>query len=144
MSQPRFEVALGLGYIGQSYHVPVSVGAEAIATLTADELLARFAASIGANTATTTTTSRSSLVTVHVTGVAGTESRALPELEMLARRCLSPASQGERAPTRRGLRRPIILRSLPPRQLEAGHDLRGALPHRRRVRDHCGRRRMRG
>src|SRR6185436_18250702 len=38
-----FEVALGLGYIGQSYHVPVSVDGETIATLTVGKILARFA-----------------------------------------------------------------------------------------------------
>ena len=77
-----FEVALGLGYIGQSYHVPVSVGAEIIATLTAGELLARFAAEYRGKYGYFYDDVPVELVTVHVAGVAGTESRALPELEM--------------------------------------------------------------
>ena len=77
-----FEVALGLGYIGQSYHVPVSVGAETIATLTAGELLARFAAEYRGKYGYFYDDVPVELVTVHVAGVAGTESRALPELEM--------------------------------------------------------------
>jgi N-methylhydantoinase A/oxoprolinase/acetone carboxylase beta subunit len=77
-----FEVALGLGYIGQSYHVPVSVGAEIIATLTAGELLARFAAEYRGKYGYFYDDVPVELVTVHVAGVAGTESRALPELKM--------------------------------------------------------------
>src|SRR5204863_378249 len=78
-----YEVALGLGYIGQSYHVPVSVGVETIATLTAGELLARFAAEYRGKYGYFYDDVPVELVTVHVAGVAGTESRALPELEIL-------------------------------------------------------------
>jgi N-methylhydantoinase A len=78
-----YEVALGLGYIGQSYHVPVSVGVETIATLTAGELLARFATEYRGKYGYFYDDVPVELVTVHVAGVAGTESRALPELEML-------------------------------------------------------------
>jgi N-methylhydantoinase A len=78
-----FEVALGLGYIGQSYHVPVSVDAETIATLTAGDLLARFADEYRGKYGYFYDDVPVELVTVHVTGVADTETRALPELEML-------------------------------------------------------------
>jgi N-methylhydantoinase A len=77
-----YEVALGLGYIGQSYHVPVSVGVETIATLTAGELLARFAGEYRGKYGYFYDDVPVELVTVRVAGVAGTESRALPELEM--------------------------------------------------------------
>jgi N-methylhydantoinase A len=78
-----FEVALGLGYIGQSYHVPVSVGAETIATLTAESLLARFADEYRRKYGYFYDDVPVELVTVHVTGQADSEMRALPELEML-------------------------------------------------------------
>jgi N-methylhydantoinase A len=78
-----FEVALGLGYIGQSYHVPVRVDAETIATLTAGELLARFATEYRGKYGYFYDDVPVELVTMHVAGVAGTETRALPELEML-------------------------------------------------------------
>jgi N-methylhydantoinase A len=78
-----YEVALGLGYIGQSYHVPVSVGVETIAALTAGELLARFAAEYRGKYGYFYDDVPVELVTMHVAGVAGTETRALPELEML-------------------------------------------------------------
>jgi N-methylhydantoinase A len=78
-----FEVALGLGYIGQSYHVPVRVDAETIATLTAGELLAGFATEYRGKYGYFYDDVPVELVTMHVAGVAGTETRALPELEML-------------------------------------------------------------
>ena len=77
-----FEVMLGLGYIGQSYHVPVSVDAENIATLTVGDLLARFADEYRGKYGYFYHDVPVELVTVHVTGVAGTETRALPALEM--------------------------------------------------------------
>ena len=77
-----FEVTLGLGYVGQSYHVPVRVDAEAIATLTVGDLLARFANEYRDKYGYFYDDVPVELVTVHVTGVAGTEARALPELEM--------------------------------------------------------------
>ena len=43
-SAPTFEVTLGLGYVGQSYHVPVAIEAARLATLTSDQLVADFAA----------------------------------------------------------------------------------------------------
>jgi len=79
----RYEVALGLGYIGQSYHVPVSVDADTIETLTARDLLARFAAEYRGRYGYFYDDVPVELVTVHVTGVAGADTRALPELEML-------------------------------------------------------------
>ena len=134
-----FEVALGLGYIGQSYCVPVSVDAETIAALTAGKLLARFAAEYRGKYGYFYDDVPVELVTVHVAGVAGTETRALPELEMAG----GDASVCRVDQARRLLGAdwyPNILRSLRARQLEAGHDIRGALPRRRRVRDHRRRR----
>ena len=77
-----FEVALGLGYIGQSYHVPVSVGAETIATLTAGKAFGSLCGRVSGQIRLLLRRCPVELVTVHVTGVADTESRALPELEM--------------------------------------------------------------
>jgi N-methylhydantoinase A len=77
-----FEVALGLGYIGQSYHVPVSVDGETIATLTVGKILARFADEYRGKYGYYYDDVPVELVTVHVTGVADTETRALPVLEM--------------------------------------------------------------
>ena len=77
-----FEVALGLGYIGQSYHVPVSVDGETIATLTVGKILARFAGEYRGKYGYYYDDVPVELVTVHVTGVADTETRALPVLEI--------------------------------------------------------------
>jgi N-methylhydantoinase A len=77
-----FEVALGLGYIGQSYHVPVSVDGETIATLTVGKILARFADEYRGKYGYYYDDVPVELVTVHVTGVADTETHALPVLEM--------------------------------------------------------------
>ena len=79
---PTFEVTLGLGYVGQSYHVPVGVDAERIAALTVDELLAGFAATYRGKYGYYYDDVPVELVAVHVTGVAGTDSYAVPELEM--------------------------------------------------------------
>jgi N-methylhydantoinase A/oxoprolinase/acetone carboxylase beta subunit len=76
---PRFEVTLGLGYIGQSYHVPVPVAAGRIAALTRDELLQGFAAVYRAKYAYFYDDVAVELVSVHVTGIAGNEAPALPE-----------------------------------------------------------------
>jgi N-methylhydantoinase A len=77
-----FEVTLGLGYIGQSYHVPVSVDAENIAMLTVRDLLARFADEYRGKYGYFYDDVPVELVTVHVAGVAGTETRSLPAFEM--------------------------------------------------------------
>ena len=77
-----YEVALGLGYVGQSYHVPVSVDARSIAALTARDLLARFAAKYRGRYGYFYDDVPVELVRVHVTGVAGADTRALPELKM--------------------------------------------------------------
>src|SRR5215510_15137378 len=78
---PRYEVALGLGYIGQSYHVPVSVDPEGIATLTAERLLQAFAAAYRGKYGYYYDDVAIELVTVHVTGVAGAEIEAPPGLQ---------------------------------------------------------------
>jgi N-methylhydantoinase A len=79
---PRFEVALGLGYAGQSYHVPVAVDPACIGALTAEELLAGFAAAYRTKYGYYYDDVPVELVNLHVTGVAGGESHALPELAM--------------------------------------------------------------
>jgi N-methylhydantoinase A len=75
---PRFEVALGLGYIGQSYHVPVPVAADRIAALTRDELLQGFAAVYRAMYGYFYDDVPVELVSVHVKGI-GDEAPFLPE-----------------------------------------------------------------
>ena len=70
---PRFEVALGLGYVGQSYHVPVSVDGDRIAALSSHDLLAAFAAAYRAKYGYYYADVPVELVTVHVTGAAGAE-----------------------------------------------------------------------
>jgi N-methylhydantoinase A len=70
---PRFEVALGLGYVGQSYHVPVSVDGDRIAALSPENLLAAFAAAYRTKYGYYYDDVPVELVTVHVTGAAGTE-----------------------------------------------------------------------
>jgi N-methylhydantoinase A len=77
---PRFAVTLGLGYIGQSYHVPVAVSADRIATLSCDELIKEFAATYRAKYGYFYDDVPVELVTVHVTGAAGAKLDALPEL----------------------------------------------------------------
>jgi N-methylhydantoinase A len=92
---PGFEVTLGLGYVGQSYHVPVGVDDGRIATLTPDKLLADFAAAYRGKYGYYYDDVPVELVTVHVTGTAGADSHAVPELEM---------SEGDAAGALRGRR----------------------------------------
>jgi N-methylhydantoinase A len=75
---PRFEVALGLGYTGQSYHVPVPVAADRIAALTRDELLQGFAAVYRAKYGYFYADVPVELVSVHVTGIAEDTAPVLP------------------------------------------------------------------
>src|SRR5262245_12695705 len=77
-SAPRFEVAFGLGYTGQSYHVPVPVVADRIAALTRDELLQGFAAVYRAKYGYFYNDVPVELVSVHVTGIAGDTGPVLP------------------------------------------------------------------
>jgi len=93
---PRFEVALGLGYIGQSYHVPVDVIPDRIALLTADELLKAFAGIYRGKYGYFYDDVPVELVTVYVAGVAGAEIDALPELPT-SRADASSASRGTRS-----------------------------------------------
>jgi len=79
-SAPTFEVTLGLGYVGQSYHVPVSVDAARLGMLTSDELLVDFAAAYRARYGHYYDDVPVELVNVHVTGAAGADSHALPEV----------------------------------------------------------------
>jgi len=79
-SAPTFEVTLGLGYVGQSYHVPVSIEAARLATLTSDQLLADFGAAYRGRYGHYYDDVPVELVNVHVTGVAGADSDALPEV----------------------------------------------------------------
>jgi N-methylhydantoinase A len=76
---PHFEVTLGLGYIGQSYHVSVPVAAGRIAALTRGELLQSFAAVYREKYGYFYDDVAIELVSVHVTGIAGNEVAALPE-----------------------------------------------------------------
>ena len=78
---PTYEVSLGLGYIGQSYHVPVPVDGNAIAKLTFDELLRRFGETYRAKYGYFYDDVPVELVTVHVTGTAGTGGAALVEMK---------------------------------------------------------------
>jgi N-methylhydantoinase A len=77
---PTFEVTLGLGYVGQSYHVPVGVDPARVATLTSERLLADFAAAYRAKYGHYYDDVPVELVNVHVTGVAGADGHALPEV----------------------------------------------------------------
>jgi N-methylhydantoinase A len=81
---PTFDVTLGLGYAGQSYHVPVGVDAARLATLTPDALLADFAAAYRGKYGHYYDDVPVELVNVHVTGVVGADSHALPELPATA------------------------------------------------------------
>jgi len=76
---PRFEAAFGLGYTGQSYHVPVPVAADRIAALTRDELLQGFAAVYRAKYGYFYNDVPVELVSVHVTGIAGDAGPVLPQ-----------------------------------------------------------------
>src|SRR5262249_48032907 len=76
----RFELTLGLGYIGQSYHVPVSVDPNTIATLSADDLLAGFARAYREKYGYFYDDIPVELVTVHVTGVIDADAHAPEEL----------------------------------------------------------------
>jgi N-methylhydantoinase A len=76
---PRYEVELGLGYIGQSYHVPVPVAAERIAALTRDELLQGYAAVYRERYGYFYDDVPVELVSVHVTGIARGPAPVLPE-----------------------------------------------------------------
>jgi N-methylhydantoinase A len=78
-NSPKFEVTLGLGYIGQSYHVPVGIDAVRLATLTSDQLLADFATAYRARYGHYYDDVPVELVNVHVTGVAGADRHVLPE-----------------------------------------------------------------
>ena len=73
-------MTLGLGYVGQSYHVPVSVDPARLATLTGEKLLADFAAAYRSRYGHYYDDVPVELVNVHVTGMAGAEGHALPEL----------------------------------------------------------------
>jgi len=95
-STPRFDVALGLGYVGQSYHVPVSVDAEGIATLTTREVLDGFATTYRAKYGYYYDDVPVELVNVHVTGTAGGDVKALVELPMSTADA-SSAARGERS-----------------------------------------------
>jgi N-methylhydantoinase A len=79
-SAPRFEVTLGLGYVGQSYHVPVGVAAARLPTLTREKLLADFAAAYRIKYGHYYDDVPVELVNVHVTGIAGADGHALPEV----------------------------------------------------------------
>ena len=76
---PRFEAAFGLGYTGQSYHVPVPVAADRIAALTRDELLQGFAGVYRAKYGYFYDDVPVELVSVHVTGIARGLAPVLPE-----------------------------------------------------------------
>jgi N-methylhydantoinase A len=76
---PRFEVAFGLGYTGQSYYVPVPVAADRIALLTRDALLRGFASVYRAKYGYFYDDVPVELVSVHVTGIAGDTSPVLPQ-----------------------------------------------------------------
>ena len=78
-SAPSFEVTLGLGYVGQSYHVPVGIDAARLATITSDQLLSAFAAAYRAKYGHYYDDVPVELVNVHVTGVAGADSHTLPQ-----------------------------------------------------------------
>ena len=82
--------------------MPVSVDAETIATLTAESCSARFAATYRRKYGYYYDDVPVELVTVHVTGAAGAEIDALPELAMLARRCAVRACGRGAMPTPRG------------------------------------------
>src|SRR5262249_50828987 len=69
-------------YAGQSYHVPVAVDAARIAALTAEELLAGFATAYRTKYGYYYDDVPVELVNLHVTGVAGAESHAVPEHAM--------------------------------------------------------------
>ena len=75
--------------------MPISVVPDGIATLTANELLKAFAATYRGKYGYYYDDVPVELVTVHVTGVAGAEVDALPELAS-SHVDASPASQGER------------------------------------------------
>jgi N-methylhydantoinase A len=77
---PTFELTLGLGYVGQSYHVPVAIDVARLRTLTSEELLADFAAAYRARYGHYYDDVPVELVNVHVTGVAGAANYALPEV----------------------------------------------------------------
>jgi N-methylhydantoinase A len=72
-------VAFGLGYTGQSYHVPVPVAADRIAELTRDELLQGFAAVYRAKYGYFYDDVPVELVSVHVTGIGGDKDPVLPQ-----------------------------------------------------------------
>ena len=68
---PAFTVALGLGYVGQSYQVPVPVPEGSVARLTRPALLADFAAAYRARYGHFYDDVPVELVTVHVAGSVG-------------------------------------------------------------------------
>ena len=141
---PRFDVALGLGYVGQSYHVPVSVDAEGIATLTTREVLDGFAATYRAKYGYYYDDVPVELVNVHVTGTAGGDVKALVELPMSTADA-SSAARGERSAYSASQRRFVPFKVYSRTQLRRGHDLRRAMSHRGgRSHDRGRRRRSRG
>jgi N-methylhydantoinase A len=93
---PRFDVALGLGYVGQSYHVPVSIAPDGIEKLTAKELLQSFAQTYRAKYGYYYDDVPVELVNVHVTGTAGGDVTALAELPTSTADA-SSAVRGERS-----------------------------------------------
>lgn len=95
-TQPRFDVALGLGYVGQSYHVPVSVNANAVAALTTKEVLESFATTYRTKYGYYYDDVPVELVNVHVTGTAGGDVKALVELPA-STEAASNAARGQRS-----------------------------------------------
>lgn len=95
-TEPRFDVALGLGYVGQSYHVPVGVNPDAVAALTAKEVLESFATTYRTKYGYYYDDVPVELVNVHVTGTAGGDVKALVELSASAE-VASTAARGQRS-----------------------------------------------
>ena len=95
-TQPRFDVALGLGYVGQSYHVPVSVNPDAVAALTTKEVLESFATTYRTKYGYYYDDVPVELVNVHVTGTAGGDVKILVELPASAEDATSVA-RGQRS-----------------------------------------------
>jgi N-methylhydantoinase A/oxoprolinase/acetone carboxylase beta subunit len=95
-SAPKFDLALGLGYVGQSYHVPVNVPVGGIGALTAEELRRGFAGTYRAKYGYYYDDVPVELVNVHVTGTAGRDIGALPELPEAIADDSGSAVRGER------------------------------------------------
>ncbi|MFM9847558.1 MAG: hydantoinase/oxoprolinase family protein [Hyphomicrobiaceae bacterium] len=95
-TEPRFDVALGLGYVGQSYHVPVSVNPDAVAALTAKEVLESFATTYRTKYGYYYDDVPVELVNVHVTGTAGGDVKVLVELSA-STEVASTGARGQRS-----------------------------------------------